>query len=102
MERMIYKFLDDYCGTGEFKALMINKGYHLVSSKNILVVRFWTDGEDGFTLFKANRLCKTVASFFSIDDDSATSHIKLWLGDRAGLKKVGDLKKFCHGNNVGN
>lgn len=94
MEKIIYKFLDEYCGTGNFSAVMINKGYHFLSSKNVVVIRFHTDGKDRFTLFKSSRLCNTIASFFSIDEDSATNHIKLWLGDRAGLNKVGDLKKF--------
>jgi hypothetical protein len=95
MEKIIYKFLDEYCGNDKFKSSKTSdNAYHIFSSKNVLVLRFYTNGKDKFTMFKSSKLCKTVESFFSLDEDSATNHIKLWFGDRAGLNKVGDLKKF--------
>lgn len=97
MEKMVYKFLDAYCGTGEFSSSMINKGYHLYSSNKKLVLRFRPTVENSelrFILFKSHRLCKTVAQFFGIDEDDATTHIKLWLGKRAGLNIVNDLRKY--------
>ena len=94
MEKIIYKFLDSSVGPG---VRFVNKdGFYNVysESRNIIFHFTMRDDWEFVKIFRHQPLCCKISSLFSISEDEAAKHISDWFGERNGLKKVGDLKKF--------
>jgi hypothetical protein len=45
-------------------------------------------------LYRYEPLCRTVSGLFSVTEDEAAKYISNWFGEKHGLKKVEDLRKF--------
>ena len=96
MRQIIYNFLDEYVGTGIYLTHNEDRSFYNIFSNNktrIITFRV-SDNWEHIKLFRSESLCKTLSSFFCISEDDAASFTKDWFGEKYGLKKVGDLKKF--------
>ena len=96
MKQIIYKFLDEYVGSGIYFTHNEDRSFYNIFSNNktrIITFRISNNWEY-IKLFRSESLCKTISSFFCIPEDEAAMFTKDWFGDRHNLKKVGDLRKF--------
>jgi|LakMenEpi03Aug12_release.lakeMendotaPanAssembly.Ray.scaffolds.fasta_scaffold439261_4 hypothetical protein len=97
MEKVVYKFLDLYLG---HEVYSLSRGYNLRgfyinSKKNNMNIFTIIAENEGVIIYRGDKLCKKIASFFDITEDEAMTHVKLWFGNRHGLSKVGDVIKFA-------
>ena len=94
MKQIIYNFLDSSVGPGVRLAKSGNY-YNIYSNNWSLILSFrMRDDWEFVKIFRHQPLCCKISSLFSISEDEAAKHISDWFGERNGLKKVGDLKKF--------
>lgn len=96
MTQTVYKFLDEYVGTGIYLTHNEDRSFYNIFSNNktrIITFRV-ADNWEHIKLFRSDSLCKTLSSFFCISEDEAAIFTKDWFGDRHNLKRVGDLRKF--------
>ena len=96
MTQIVYKFLDEYVGTGIYLTHNEDRSFYNIFSNNktrIITFRV-ADNWEHIKLFRSESLCKTLSSFFCISEDDAAMFTKDWFGEKYGLKKVGDLRKF--------
>jgi hypothetical protein len=102
MEKMIYKFLDEYLGD---EVTCIKTGttdmydtYDIFSKKNKSLILFFKvyrkDG--GISIFRGGKLTNTVYSFFNVEPKEVMSIIRSWFADKHNIKKVGDLMRFVN------
>ena len=45
-------------------------------------------------LYRYEPLCRTVNALFSVTEDEAAKFISNWFGEKYGMNKVVDIKKF--------
>jgi hypothetical protein len=99
MKDIVYNFLDKIIG-GDVKCRVISKGknythYAIFSISGTLILDFRVfEDLDRIAIFRSSKLCDTVSGFFGIDDQESARYIKFWFGDKHGLNKIGDIKKF--------
>lgn len=96
MTQIVYKFLDEYVGTGIYLTHNEDRSFYNIFSNNktkIITFRV-ADNWEHIKLFRSEPLCKTLSNFFCISEDEAAIFTKDWFGDRHNLKRVGDLRKF--------
>ena len=96
MTQIVYKFLDEYVGTGIYLTHNEDRSFYNIFSNNktkIITFRV-ADNWEHIKLFRSEPLCKTLSNFFCISEDEAALFTKDWFGDRHNLKRVGDLRKF--------
>ena len=96
MKQIVYKFLDEYVGTGIYLTHNEDRSFYNIFSNNktrIITFRV-ADNWEHIKLFRSESLCKTLSRFFCISEDDAAMFTKDWFGDRHSLKRVGDLRKF--------
>ena len=101
MEKIVYKFLDDYLGDEVFyeKGPLYNphtfemcNGYHIYSKKNnTLILLLFTKYSEHADINYGNYLTGTVSRFFDIYANNATDIIKNWFIDKHNLEKVPDI-----------
>lgn len=95
MEEVIYIFLDDYIGDEvKVKSSPDNEFYALYSKNEDLIFSFKINVWDRIVTYRNTKLCKTVARFFSIDDDLAIKYVKDWFDKKHNITGLIDLKKF--------
>jgi len=94
MRQIVYKFLDKSIGPGvklrnqhDFYAVYSDNNTHIFSFK-------MKDDWEFIKLYRYEPLCRTVSGLFSVTEDEAAKYISNWFGEKHGLKKVGDLRKF--------
>jgi hypothetical protein len=110
MEKMVYKFLDEYLGDevdcikkrpSEFNYYFFHSKemydtYNLCSKKNKTIIIVFTvsnlDGEIRMDISKP--LNKLLSDLFSITDYTVERIIRVWFADKHNLDKVKDLIKF--------
>lgn len=99
MKDIIYHFLDKTVGS-DVKCRIIsetknNTHYSIRSINGTLILDFRVfEDSDKIAIFRNPRLCDMVSGFFGIDEQESARYIKFWFGDKHGLIKVGDIKKF--------
>jgi hypothetical protein len=116
MEKIIYRFLDEYLGDGvSYEREPINffirepesvdSGYrYSIYSNNhrtvILVVNHFHKDGSAINIFGGYSLTNTVSRFFDIGTESAQSIIKNWFMDKYNFKNNHDffLKKINKNN----
>jgi hypothetical protein len=101
MEKMMYKFLDEYLGDEVVCIKTSNKKnytYDLCSKKNkTIIISFTVSHLDGeMVIYKGNPLNKLLSDLFSTDDYDTMRFVRNWFGDKHNLNKVKDLIKFIH------
>ena len=100
MEKLIYKFLDEYLGDEvvcvKTKYSKNCDTYTLLSKNNkTVILLFQVRRKDGrIIMFRGLRLTELVAKFFSMENDEVTPIIKNWFGDKHNIVKISDLMKF--------
>ena len=94
MKQIIYKFLDSSVGPGikfrnqhDFYAVYSDNNTHIFSFK-------MKDDWEFVKLYRYEPLCRKISALFSVTEDEAAKLISNWFGEKYGLKKVVDLKKF--------
>jgi hypothetical protein len=105
MEKIIYRFLDEYLGDevfyerepiNFFKTDSVDTGdrYYIYSKKDRTVIlfinHFHNDGDD-IKIFGGYSLTNTVSKFFDIGTESAAAIIKNWFMVKHNLKNNSDL-----------
>lgn len=99
MKESVYKFLDWYLGDEVYSYNRIVgisvKGFYINSKKNDKTIFTIIPIGNRVIIYRSDELCEKIASFFTISEDDAMTHIKLWFGNRHGLSKVGDVIKFA-------
>jgi hypothetical protein len=94
MVRLIYKFLDDYVGTG-IKLIKQHEYYSVRSDNNTHILSFkMKDDWTWFKFYRSPSLCRNICGYFLVTEDDAAKYVKDWFGDRNNMIKVDDLKKF--------
>ena len=96
MTQIVYKFLDEYVGTGIYLTHNEDRSFYNIFSNNktqIITFRV-ADNWEHVKLFRSEELTKTLSSFFCISEDNAAMFTKDWFGERHNLKKVSDVMKF--------
>ena len=94
MKQIIYNFLDSSVGPGVRLAKSGNF-YNIYSNNWSLILSFrMRDDWEYIKLYRYEPLCRTVSGLFSVTEDEAANYISSWFGEKHGLKKVGDLRKF--------
>jgi hypothetical protein len=69
--------------------------YNIYSNNWSLILSFrMRDDWEWVKLYRYEPLCRTVSGLFSVTEDEAAKYISNWFGEKYGLKKVGDLRKF--------
>jgi hypothetical protein len=99
MEKMVYKFLDEYLGDEVVCIKTSKKGYDtydLCSKKNkTIIISFTVSHLDGeMVIYKGNPLNKLLSDLFSTDDYDTMRFVRNWFGYKHNLNKVKDLIKF--------
>jgi hypothetical protein len=105
MEKIINKFLDEMVGREVicYRGPFGSHKYYLASrvTKEVIVSFIVKPSTGRITLFRGYKLCKTVSSLFSIDEDQSSRYIRNWFGDRHELKKVKDVLTFIPDHDYG-
>ena len=73
MKQIVYKFLDEYVGTGIYLTHNEDRSFYNIFSNNktrIITFRV-ADNWEHIKLFRSESLCKTLSSFFCISEDEA-------------------------------
>ena len=103
MEKITYKFLDEYLGDEVYSTKLLVKDskydtYRLCSKKNNTLILFFKvhRKEGSIIIFRGQRLTDLVSSFFSMEEKDSTTIIKDWFGNKHNVNKVGDLMKFVN------
>jgi len=109
MKELIDRFLDKYVGDGATAKPEVKHiynpytftmeprvyAYNLCSDNGTLILVFCiSDDGEMFTIYRSDRLCSTVGSFFDISSDESMRYIRNWFADKYDIKKIGDLMKF--------
>jgi len=100
MEKMVYKFLDEYLGDEVVCIKKRESGscniYHLCSKKNkTLIIMFSVRNEDGdMVIFRSFELTNMIIDLFPIDKHDSMRIVRNWFGVKHNLRKVKDLMKF--------
>ena len=99
MEKMVYKFLDEYLGDEVVCKKRQNGSrnmYHLCSKKNkTLIIFFSVRSDDGeMVIFRSTELTNMIIDLFSIDKHDSMRIVRNWFGVKHNLRKVKDLMKF--------
>jgi hypothetical protein len=94
MKQIIHNFLDSSVGTG-IKFGNQHDFYAVYSDNNTHIFSFrMKDDWEFIKIYRYEPLCRTVSGLFSVTEDDAAKFISNWFGEKHGLKKVGDLRKF--------
>jgi hypothetical protein len=102
MEKMIYKFLDEYLGD---EVTCIKTGiadvcdtYDIFSKKNKSLILFFKvyHYDEDISIYSSGNLTNTVSSFFDVEPKEVMPIIRSWFADKHNIKKVGDLIKFVN------
>ena len=94
MKQIIYNFLDSSIGPG-VRLVKSENFYSIYSDNRTLILSFrMKDNWEFIKLYRYEPLCRTVSGLFSVTEDEAAKYISNWFGEKHGLKKVGDLRKF--------
>lgn len=97
MEKVIYNFLDEYCG-GEIDVYVFSKSnrVEIYSKKGRTMILWFTynGNKNNIKIWRGPKLTKLISAWFGINEDDATHYIKVWFGERKSIQKVSDLLKF--------
>ena len=102
MEKMVYKFLDEYLGDEvSCKKTRVTDRYdtyNILSKKNkSIIMIFRVHRKEGdIVIFRSDRLNYTVSSFFDLEPKIGMSIIRDWFGNKHDINKVKDLIKFIN------
>ena len=101
MEKIAYKFLDDYLGDEVsyekgiplYNPHTFERGirYHIYSKKNNTLILLFTNYTERSDINYGDYLTGTVSRFFDIYANNATDIIKNWFIDKHNLEKVPDI-----------
>jgi hypothetical protein len=107
MEKIIYRFLDEYLGDGvsyerepinffvrDSESVDCGYRYSIYSKKDrtvILFVNHFNKNGSAFKIFGGYSLTNTVSKFFDIDTNNAAEIIKNWFMVKHNLKNNSDL-----------
>jgi len=105
MEKIIYKFLDNYFGDEVYvkKVYAMRKPeYHICSPKGGLILSFMVHDEydsnierkERISVIGSHKTYQLLCSFFPIGLRESMDYLRDWFGDKHNIKKVGDIKKF--------
>lgn len=99
MEKVIYNFLDEYCGD-EIDVYVFSKSnrVEIYSKKGRTMILWFTHNLDKtkITIWRGPKLTKLISVWFGINEDDASRYIKFWFGKRNSIQKVSDLLKFAY------
>jgi hypothetical protein len=95
MKQIVYKFLDGSVGQG------VNFGnsdnfYNVYSDNRSLIFSFrMRENWEYIKLYRYEPLCRKISALFSVTEDEAAKLISDWFGEKYGIIKVIDLKRFA-------
>ena len=94
MKQLIYNFLEDSVGPG-VRVSGSKDFYYVYSGNNTHIFSFKMRDDWGLVkLYRYEPLCRTVNALFSVTEDEAAKFISNWFGEKYGMNKVVDIKKF--------
>jgi len=98
MERkLVFYFLDEILGRGftcRRRIDFLREKVYIIHSNTDYIILVFILSDDNISIIIGDKLSDIVMGFFPIDKKTSLNYIRDWFGERYGMDKKNDIRRF--------